>query len=108
MPGFILHLGAVVQCSHAGIAQPTSPNPRVTILGQPIVTISSSYTVAGCTFPALTSGTQPPCATAQFTTSALRVTSLGQPVLLQDSISTAVPTGTPLLIVGTQPRVSAQ
>lgn len=107
MPGFILHLGAVVQCTHAGVAQPVNPNPRVTLLGQPIVTLSTSYTVAGCTNPAMTSGA-PPCATAQFTSSALRVTSLGQPVLLQDSMSTAVPTGTPLLIVSTQPRVTAQ
>lgn len=106
MPGFILHMGAVVQCAHAGIAQPVTANPRVTVSGQPIVTMANTYTVAGCTFPAMSSGA-PPCATAQWTTAAVRVTSMGQPVVLQDSMSTCIPTGTPLLIITTQPRVSA-
>ena len=106
MPGFILHIGAAVQCVHAGVAQPLTVNPRVTVSGQPIVTVANTYTVAGCTFPAMTSGA-PPCATAQWTSGALRVTSIGQPVVVQSSTSTCVPTGTPLLIVATQPRVSA-
>jgi hypothetical protein len=96
----------VVQCVHVGTAQPVTVNPRVTVSGQPIVTMTSSYTIAGCTFPAMSSGA-PPCATAQWTTGALRVTAMGQPVLLQDSQATCVPTGTPLLIITTQPRVSA-
>ncbi|WP_437674825.1 hypothetical protein [Sorangium sp. So ce131] len=82
-------------------------SPRVTVSGQPVVTMASTYTVAGCTFPAMTSGAQPPCATAQWTTAATRVTSMGQPVVLQDSVATCVPTGTPLLVTTTQPRVSA-
>jgi hypothetical protein len=106
MPGFMLHSGAVVQCAHLGTATPTVVNPRVTVSGQPIVTISSPYAVAGCTFPAMSSGA-PPCATAQFTTSALRVTAMGQPVLLFDSQATCVPTGTPLLILSAQPRATA-
>jgi hypothetical protein len=106
MPGFILHSGAVVQCLHVGIAQPAVVNPRVTVSGQPIVTLTSTYTIAACTLPSLSAGA-PPCATAQWTTGALRVTAMGQPVLLQDSQATCVPTGTPLLIITTQPRVSA-
>lgn len=99
-------MGAVVQCLHLGVAQPAAANPRVTVSGQPIVTLANSYTIAGCTFPAMSSGA-PPCATAQWTTAATRVTAMGQPVLLQDSQATCVPTGTPLLIIATQPRVSA-
>ena len=38
MPGFILHVGATVICAHAGQAQPTAPNPRVMVGGQPVVT----------------------------------------------------------------------
>jgi hypothetical protein len=91
---------------HAGIAQPVAVNPRVTVSGQPIVTMANSYAIAGCTFPAMTSGA-PPCATAQWTTGAVRVTAMGQPVLLQDSKATCVPTGTALLITATQPRASA-
>ena len=106
MPGFILHQGAAVQCVHAGLAQPVAFNPRVTVSAQPIVTLINTYAIAGCTFPAMASGS-PPCATAQWITAAVRVTSLGQPVLLQDSQATCVPTGTPLVITATQPRAMA-
>jgi hypothetical protein len=93
-------------CIHAGTATPVAASPRVTVSGQPIVTVPNNYSIAGCIFPAMTSGTQPPCATAQWTTGAVRVTSMGQPVLLQDSVAMCVPTGTPLLISALQPRVS--
>jgi hypothetical protein len=106
MPGFILHLGATVLCSHAGQAQPTVANPRVLVSGQPTVTITTPYVVAGCPFPPPPAANGP-CVTAQFVTSALRVTSNGQPLLLMDSQAIAAPTGTPLLIVLTQTRVTA-
>jgi len=35
MPGFILHLGATVICSHGGQATPSAPFPRVLVSGQP-------------------------------------------------------------------------
>jgi hypothetical protein len=105
MPGSLLHSGAVVMCAHAGTATPVAFSARVTVSGQPIVTMPNSYSIAGCTFPSMSSGA-PPCATAQWTTSAARVTSMSQPVLLQDSMATCVPTGTPLLISGVQPRVT--
>lgn len=93
-------------CAHAGTATPVAFSPRVTVSGQSIVTMPNIYSIAGCTFPAMSSGS-PPCATAQWTTGAARVTSMGQPVLLQDSVATCIPTGTPLLISAVQPRVSA-
>lgn len=105
MPGFLLHLGATVLCSHAGQAQPTAPNPRVTVSGQPVVTIATPYVVAGCAMPPPPSGNGP-CVSAQFVTAATRVTALGQPVLLQDSQSICLPTGTPLLPLVTQVRVT--
>jgi hypothetical protein len=105
VPGFLLHVGATVLCSHAGQAQPTAPNPRVTASGQPVVTIASPYVVAGCAMPPPPSGNGP-CVSAQFVTAATRVTALGQPVLLQDSQSICVPTGTPLLPLVTQLRVT--
>src|SRR5581483_2070101 len=104
MPGFLLHMGATVMCAHGGQAQPTAPNPRVTVSGQPTVTVSGPYVVAGCTFaPPVGNG---PCVSAQFVTSALRVTSNGQPLLLFDSQAICVPTGTPLIITVTQTRVT--
>ena len=35
--GFVLHQGAVVLCMHGGQAQPTVPNPRVQVGGQPLL-----------------------------------------------------------------------
>ena len=104
MPGFLLHLGATVQCSHAGRATPPAPSPRVTVSGQAIVTLPAPWVVAGCTFPPPPAANGP-CVTAQFVTAATRIVSNGQPVLLQDSQATCAPTGTPLLIVTTQTRV---
>ena len=105
MPGFLLHLGATVLCSHAGQAQPTTVNPRVTVSGQPTVTLTSPYVVAGCALPPPPAANGP-CVTAQFVSAATRVTSNGQPLLLLDSQAICAPTGTPLLITVTQVRVS--
>jgi hypothetical protein len=104
MPGFLLHQGATVLCAHAGQAQPTAPNPRVKAGGQPIVTLPTVYTVAGCTMPPPTAGNGP-CVTAQFMMGATRVMAGSQPVLLQDSQAICTPTGTPLTIAVTQVRV---
>lgn len=102
MPGFLLHQGATVLCLHGGQAQPTVPNPRVKVSGQPIVTQVAPYVITGCSLPPPAGG---PCVTAQWITAALRVTAEGMPVLLQDSQAICAPTGTPLNIVVTQIRV---
>jgi hypothetical protein len=104
MPGFLLHVGATVTCSHGGQAQPTVPNPRVTVMGQPTVAMTSPYVVAGCTFPPPPAANGP-CVTAQFLTGSVRVTSMGQPLLLLSSQALCAPTGTPLLVAVTQTRV---
>src|SRR5215475_9187530 len=105
MPGYLLHVGAQVLCAHGGQAQPTVPNPRVMVSGQPTVTISSPYVVAGCALPPPPAANGP-CVTAQFITSATRITSNGQPLLLLDSQAICAPTGTPLVIVVTQTRAT--
>lgn len=103
MPGFLLHVGATVMCSHGGQAQPTAPNPRVMVSGQPVVTLAAPFVVAGCAFvPPAGNG---PCVTAQWITGATRVFAGGVPVLLMDSQATCVPTATPLIIAVTQVRV---
>jgi hypothetical protein len=104
MPGFLLHVGATVLCMHAGQAQPTIPNPRVMVGGQPVVNQTGPYTVAGCPFPPPPAGTGP-CVMAQWVTGAVRVRSNGTPVLLQDSQAVCAPTGTGLNVVVTQVRV---
>ena len=103
MPGFLLHVGATVMCMHGGQAQPTAPNPRVLVSGQPVVTLAAPYVVAGCPF--VPPGGNGPCVTAQWVVGATRVLARGMPVLLQDSQAVCVPTGTPLQIVVTQVRV---
>jgi hypothetical protein len=105
MPGFLLHLGATVMCSHGGQAQPTVVSPRVMVSGQPVVTLSAPYVVAGCAFPPPPAANGP-CVTAQFVMGATRVLADGLPVLLMDSQAICVPTGTPLIVAVTQPRVS--
>ena len=103
MPGPLLHLGATVLCAHGGQAQPTSPNPRVLVSGQPIVLQPIPYVVAGCPFNV--SGSPVPCVTATWVTGATRILSNGMPVLLMDSQAICAPNGTPLIIAATQPRV---
>lgn len=106
MPGFLLHVGAQVLCSHAGQATPTVPNPRVTVSGQPTVLMTSPYVVAGCAFPPPPTANGP-CVTAQWVIGTTRVTSNGQPLLVQTSQAICAPTGTPVIIVAMQTRVSA-
>ncbi|MEA5567772.1 hypothetical protein [Anabaena sp. UHCC 0399] len=43
MPGTLLHIGATVNCAHQGQAQPTSVDPRVKVMGNPVVTQASTY-----------------------------------------------------------------
>jgi hypothetical protein len=106
MPGFLVHVGAQVVCSHAGQAQPTAPNPRVAVSGQPTVLMTAPYVVAGCTLPPPTAANGP-CVTAQWLTGTTRVLSNSQPLVVLSSQSICVPTGTPLLILVTQTRVTA-
>lgn len=100
-----MHVGATVLCAHAGQAQPTSPNTRVLVSGQPTVLMPMPYTIAGCPFTT-PAGNPLPCVTAQWTTAATRITSNGMPLLLLDSQAVCVPNGTPLLITVTQARVT--
>ena len=103
MPAPILHLGAVVTCTHAGPATPLAPFPRVLLSGQPLVTIASPYAITGC---ALT-GSAPPCVTGQWLTGAVRVLAGGVPVATMTGTSTCIAPGTPMLPLTAQPRVLA-
>jgi hypothetical protein len=106
MPGFLLHVGATVTCSHGGQAQSTVPNPRVTVNGMPTVTLSAPWVIAGCAFPPPPAANGP-CVTAQFFVGSTRVTSLGQPLLVFSSQAICAPTGTPIIVAASQTRVTA-
>lgn len=102
MPGPLLVVDAQVMCLHGGQAQPLMPDPRVMAAGQPVVTMASPYTIAGCPFPPIVGG---PCLVGQFIVPATRVLVDGVPALLLDSQGTCAPTGAPLLPVATQVQV---
>ncbi|HEX3487188.1 MAG TPA: hypothetical protein VHT51_19185 [Micropepsaceae bacterium] len=104
MPAPILHLGATVLCSHAGQAVPMAPFPRVMLTGQPAVTLTSPYAIAGC---ALTGTPNPPCITGQWIAGAARVLAGGAPVVTMAGQSVCAAPGTPMLPVVAQTRVLA-
>ena len=104
MPAPVLHLGATVLCAHAGQATATSPFPRVTLGGQPVVTLTTLYAIAGC---GLSGSGSPPCVTAQWVVGATRVTAGGAPVAIATGTAVCTPTGGPLLPVVQQARVLA-
>lgn len=100
MPGYLVHQGATVLCSHAGTAQPMTVNPRVTVGGNPIVVQTNIYTISSCTL-------MPPpakCITGTWTQAATRVFAGGIPVVLYDSLSTCAPNGNPMKVIRTQIR----
>ena len=104
MPGPVLHLGATVTCAHGGQAQPVSPFPRVTVSGQPVVTLASPWVIVGCP---LAGSPTPPCLTGQFVVGAVRVLAGGAPAALQTGSSVTTPTASPMLPLAAQVRVVA-
>ena len=105
MPGYLLHLGATVICAHSGQAQPITPNPRVMVSGQEVVTLATPYVVAGCPFVPPAPG---PCVSAQWIVGATRVLVGGVPALLGDSQAICAPTGAPLTVLVTQFRAKGE
>jgi hypothetical protein len=105
MPGPILHVGAVVMCSHGGLATPTVPNPMVLVSGMPITTIDAPWAIAGCAF--VPPGGNGPCVTGMWIVGSLQVTSNGQPVAIMSGVSTCIPTGTPMVPLSAQTLVIA-
>lgn len=77
MPGFLVLVGAQVMCAHAGQAQPTVPNPRVLVSGQPTLLMSEPFVVTDCAFPPPPNGNGP-CVSAQWTSGTTRVLKNGQ------------------------------
>jgi hypothetical protein len=104
MPGPVLHVGAAVLCMHGGQAQPTALFPRITVSGQPVVTLNAPYVIAAC---GLTGTPNPPCATAQWIVGSTRALAGGAPLVIASGTAVCVPTGTGLLPVGFQARVVA-
>ena len=114
MPGFVLHTGAAVQCTHGVPAQIPPLQPRVLVSGQPVATLASQIVVVGCPFTI--PGPKPqPCVTIRWQMPAARVRVQGQPALVQPALGVGaglclspeqIPNGPPLVSF-VQPRVLA-
>lgn len=111
MPGYLLHVGASVNCTHGAAASIVSSNQRVKVGGQAVAVISDTTTVSGCPFQVpIGTGTKPqPCVKIQWTVPATRVKVGNQPVLLQSSTGLCqsadqIPQGPPT-VATTQVRV---
>ena len=110
MPGFLVQVGATLNCPHGAKVNITSTNLRVKVGGQPVATMSDLCVVAGCPFQLSTVPPKPqPCVKVQWMAAALRVKVNGQPALLQDSkgicqSAEQIPAGPPIVAM-TQTRV---
>lgn len=99
--GFILDRTSFITCPHvSGIATPDQTDVRVTVGGQPLMTVARMYTIGGC--PRNT-----PCSKAIWTKGAEHVTASGLPVAIHDGDSMCVPPGS-LKPVVFQLRVQAK
>jgi hypothetical protein len=80
MPGFLLHVGAVVQCTHMAPANTPPTQPRVLVSGQPVATTANQYLITGCPF--FIALKPSPCIRIQWTAPATRVLINGLPALM--------------------------
>lgn len=80
MPGNMMHVNATVTCPHGGQATVVPAQSRVLVSTQPVATLASLYTVAGCVF---TVGPKPqPCVIVRWLVPSARVQVGGSPALL--------------------------
>lgn len=87
MAGFILDQSSYITCPHtSGIATPDQTDTRVTLSGQPLMTVARPYTIGGC--PQNT-----PCSKAAWIKGSEKVTASGFPVALDNGTSLVVPGG---------------
>jgi len=90
MPGYLLHVGAVVQCPHQFPATTPPSAPRVFVSGQPVATVANLWSVTGCPFqiPAPPGTVPSPCLRVQWATPSARIIVAGSAALLQPSLGT--------------------
>jgi hypothetical protein len=110
MPGYLVHVGASGLCPHGGQITFTTSNARVLISGQPAITITDVFVVAGCLFQIPTpGGPKPqPCVSGRWIVPATRVLINGQPAILITSTGICqsveqIPQGPPT-VLATQTR----
>lgn len=84
MPGFLMHVNAVVSCTHAAKGTIAPSQARVLVNSQPIANIMAQIAVAGCPFQIpVGAGTKPqPCVTIKWTMPSTRFVVDGKPAAL--------------------------
>ncbi len=102
MSGLILDTKSTIICPQGGLISPIASNIRVFVNGQPAVTQSDTFLVAGCVFNI--SSLPHPCVSSRWLSSSLRIKVNGQPVLLNNSVGMCLsadqsPQGPPNIIV---------
>jgi hypothetical protein len=104
MSDYLVHEGAMVQCTHNGSssARPNTSNARVKVSRQRIVTQEDSYIISNCPNPAAGGG---PCTTARWVQVATRVRAGKAPVVLKNSHAKCLPVPAELIVGTTQTRV---
>jgi Domain of unknown function (DUF4280) len=87
VPGQLFHVGAQAMCPHGAQVSTVSSNSKVLVGGQPVATVSDTFTIAGCPFQIpVGPGTKPqPCVKVQWLVPATRVLVNGQPPILSTS-----------------------
>ena len=106
MPGFLLHVNAVMQCFHGGPATIAPLQPRVVVTGQAVAPLASIIAVAGCVFAV---GPKPqPCVLVKWLMPSTRFLVSGQPAALVPSLGPGpgicqsaeqIPQGAPIVSV---------
>jgi hypothetical protein len=109
MPGYLLHIAAVMTCPHLAPATIPVGQQRVTVSGQFVATASGVPTVTGCPFqvPGPLVPIPQPCVPVEWANYSTRVTVNMEPVLLQAPpagtgngvclSATAIPAGPPTI-----------
>lgn len=114
MPGFLMHVNAGIQCTHAAPGTIVPTQPRVLVSGQPVATMTAQIAVLGCVFTV--PGPKPqPCVTIKWLMPSARLLVMGQPAMVLPSPGPGpamcqspeqIPQGPPI-VSAVQPRVIA-
>jgi hypothetical protein len=101
-----LTVGSLAICPHGGQISAITENNRVFIAGQPAVTQSDVFAIAGCAFRV---AVHHPCIFTKWLVPAMRILIEGKPAILQNSIGICqsadqAPQGPPVILT-TQERV---
>lgn len=103
MAAFVLHVDAVVTCSHQGTVKITPTQTRATVGGRPIATAADAMVVTGC--PGVPPGPPPVCVSVAWTAVSTAVRAGGSPVLLQTAPPAGAPVPGPGVVTGPPPPV---